>query len=265
VIRQLVPRALTDCDPCASIVTDAINNFVTDSNEICQSCTAAGCQYCTYPSLDGGLVVLCTSPSIATTLSNLCLNLGGSPYTSACGGGTGEAPTPAPAPAPVPTNTNIGSYTCDYSNDSCPFAHDKVCDAVSATVLFGYCPVNSDCLDCDPCQALRFQGCDTCVAAGCYWCASDALCLSTNPSIMQNKTTPQQLTCTSPDDYDQTCPSTDNTKIYNDPLYDAQNWVYEQIGVVDVWRSGISKFIRIACRGSYFSISCTSFSTLSCF
>jgi hypothetical protein len=227
-----------DCDPCASIVADAINNSITDSNEICQSCTASGCQYCTYPSLDGGLVALCTSPSIATTLSDLCLNLGGSPYTSTCGG-TGEAP------APAPTNTNIGSYTCDYSNDSCPFAQDKECDTGSTTFFSGYCSDNSDCVDCDPCQALRFQGCDTCVAAGCYWCASDALCLSTNPSIMQNETTPRQLTCTSPGDFVQTCPTTDSTNVFSDPLYDAQNWVYEQIGVVDVWRSGISTFIPI--------------------
>jgi hypothetical protein len=135
--------------------------------------------------------------------------------------------------------------TCDYSNDLCQYTQDNVCDAISATVLTGYCPQNSDCLDCDPCQALRFEGCDSCVAAGCYWCASDALCLSTNPSIQQNSTQPRQLTvtCSNPGDFVQTCPSVDGTTIFSDPLYKAQNWVYEQIGVVDVWKSGISKFL----------------------
>ena len=223
-----------DCDPCLSIVTDAISALITDSNEICQLCSAAGCQYCTYPSLDGSLVVFCTSPSIALNLPDICSSFGGSSYTDTCDGSV-------ETPAPSPKNTDIILSTCDYSNDSCEFSQDNVCDAVSATLLSGYCPENSDCLDCDPCQALRFDGCDTCVAAGCFWCASDALCLSTNPSILQNSARQRQLTCTNSDAFVQTCPTDNNAKVFSDPLYDSQSWVFEQIGVVDVWKSGISK------------------------
>ena len=226
-----------DCDPCVSIITDAINASIFDSNELCEICAAAGCQYCTYPdTLSGSIVVFCSSPSIALTLPDLCTSVGGSAYTDTCDG-TGETP------APSPKNTNITLSTCDYSNDSCQFSQDKVCDANSANAFSAYCPENTDCLDCDPCKTLRFDGCDTCVAAGCYWCASDALCLSTNPSIVQNSTQQRQLTCTNSNDFVQTCPTPDSTKIFSDPLYDAQSWVYEEIGVVDVWKSGISKFI----------------------
>ena len=226
-----------DCDPCVSIITDAINASIFDSNELCEICAAAGCQYCTYPdTLSGSIVVFCSSPSIALTLPDLCTSVGGSAYTDTCDG-TGETP------APSPKNTNITLSTCDYSNDSCQFSQDKVCDAISANAFSAYCPENTDCLDCDPCKTLRFDGCDTCVAAGCYWCASDALCLSTNPAIIQNSTMQRQLTCTNSDDYVQTCPTPDTSQIFSDPLYDAQSWVYEQIGVVDVWKSGISKFI----------------------
>jgi hypothetical protein len=230
-----------DCDPCTPIVTDAINAAITDSNEICGLCAAAGCLYCTFPTLDGNTAALCSSPSIAFAIPNVCINSGGSAYTDTCDGtGTGSTPAPVSAPSPI-SGTNAPLSTCDFSNDACEFAQDGECDAISATQLVGYCPENSDCLDCDPCQALRFEGCDTCVAAGCYWCASDALCLRMNPTFSQNSTR-TQLTCSNSGDFVQTCPTVDGTKIYSDPLYDAHNWVFEQIGVVDVWKSGISKF-----------------------
>jgi hypothetical protein len=229
-----------DCDPCLSIVL-APDSSITNSNEMCNLCTAAGCDYCTLPSDDGSdnVIPICTSSSIALSIPNLCSASGGSSYSNTCDG-------IATTPPPSPNTTIVTPSTCDFSTDLCEYAGDKVCDAPGSTSTgFGsaFCPRNSDCLDCDPCQELRYDGCDVCVAAGCYWCASDALCLSTNPFIDGNITSLQnQLSCTSASDFVWTCPMPDGTKVYNDPLYDAQNWVYEQIGVVDVWKSGISEF-----------------------
>jgi hypothetical protein len=77
-----------------------------------------------------------------------------------------------------PINTNF-SESCDYARDSCMHAMDGECNEGDS--IFKVCDPNTDCLDCDPCQQKRYDGCDACVAAGCYWCPLDSLCLSGNP------------------------------------------------------------------------------------
>jgi hypothetical protein len=233
-----------DCDPCQTIVNDAIDASIVDSDTVCDLCTAAGCLYCIAPALFGGLLAVCTSPAFASLLPNICVNSGGTEFLGTCSS-TVDTPTPAP------DDTNITLSTCDYANDSCLYTQDGFCDAAdgSSSFTFGICEPNSDCMDCDPCQRLRYDGCDVCVASGCYWCASDAVCLSSNPMSMASLrnssiTFRKQLTCTNSDDFTQTCPTSNiETNLYEDPLYDAQSWVYDQISVRDVWKSGISTFV----------------------
>jgi hypothetical protein len=236
-----------DCDPCQNIVIDAIASSITNVDQVCNLCTNAGCLFCTFTTLDGQNAALCTSPYIASSIPQVCTSLDGTPYTNTCTDSTVTTPSSSPP------DTNITLSTCDYANDSCMFAQDKVCDAIGSgsNIFGGYCEANSDCLDCDPCQVLRFDGCDACVKAGCYWCPYDALCVSSNPISNTNGNTstaspPLKLTCTNENDFVQTCPTVSSSgAFFNDPLYEAQNWVYEQIGVVDVWKSGISTFNHI--------------------
>jgi hypothetical protein len=228
-----------DCDPCQNIVTEAVASNVLAVTEICNLCVDAGCTYCTAPLSDGTVSAVCTSPYLASVVPNICINSGGSPFQNTCGsGGT---------PAPAPINTNV-SQSCDYANDSCTFAMDGECDAGDS--FFNVCDPNTDCIDCDPCQQKRYDGCDACVAAGCYWCPYDSLCLSGNPFAkgeIGNSANPfqKQFLCQSADDFTQTCPVS-NT-LFNDPLYEAENWVYDLIGVKPVWESGISKCLRCGC------------------
>jgi len=56
------------------------------------------------------------------------------------------------------------SQDCDLFNDPCQFALDLECDAGT------FCPVGSDCFDCDPFQEIRDQGCDACIANGGRYC-----------------------------------------------------------------------------------------------
>jgi hypothetical protein len=128
------------------------------------------------------------------------------------------------------------------------YAMDGACD--SGDGFFTACSPNSDCLDCDPCQLKRYDGCDACVAAGCYWCPFDSLCLSGNPLAtggFGNSSNPfqKQFLCNSAEDFTQTCPlSNSESYLFDDPLYDAESWVYDLIGVQQVWKSGISKFLE---------------------
>ena len=226
-----------DCDPCQNVVNDAYASNIFDPSSICNLCTDAGCTYCTAVGLDGSNLAVCTSPYLASVVPNICMNTGGSPFQNTCSS-VGVDPTPAPI-------SGNFSQTCDYSNDSCIFAVDGECDAGTGSFL-DICDPNTDCFDCDPCQQLRFDGCDACVSAGCFWCPLDSLCLSANPvaaGVFGNSSDPFQkvFSCTSADDFTQTCPAS-NSNLYNDPLNDAQNWIYDIIHVTDVWKSGISKF-----------------------
>lgn len=229
-----------DCDPCQQLVTEAMQNSTLDLDAICNICVDAGCSYCTAPALDGTIISVCTSPYLASVVPDICVSSGGSTFQETC---SGKNATPAPAP----TNTNF-SESCIYSRDSCLFALDGKCDSLADSDYL--CDPNSDCIDCDPCQQKRYDGCDACVAAGCHWCPFDALCLSGNPMLTGGIGTfsfpfPKKLSCTRAEDFTTTCPASNNdSNIYDDPLYDAQSWVYDLISVQDVWKSGISKYLQ---------------------
>lgn len=114
-----------------------------------------------------------------------------------------------------------------FSNDTCPFQFDGVCDAGVS------CALGTDCVDCDPCHAYRFDGCDNCTTAGCFWCGADALCVSVGSPL------PSQITC-KVTDFVSTCAiSTQN--VFSDPFYDAASWIFDLIKIKEVWQSGISK------------------------
>jgi hypothetical protein len=144
------------------------------------------------------------------------------------------APTMTPAMAPVKLAPVAPSYTCDSTKDTCPYKFDGACDAG------GICgaTTNSDCYDCDPCQAYRFQGCTACTAAkeGCVWCDADASCLSP-------KTTLPIFPQCQASNYTRTCASLANQP-FSDPLYGSMSWMYNLINVQNVWKSGISKSLR---------------------
>jgi hypothetical protein len=142
------------------------------------------------------------------------------------------APTPTVTSPNRPTAT-IGSYECDYANDSCLFPYDDVCDAGTA-----FCKAGSDCFDCDPCQALRLKGCNACTAAGCLWCGAEALCLSSTIGVLVPAAT---ISCKAAD-FVTTCDALESTDDdqFSDPLRESQNWVFEQVNIKAAWEMGYS-------------------------
>jgi len=190
-----------DCDP-----------FLQYRDLGCQGCIDNGGRYC-----ETGLgLSVCSSPEIAAALPNACINSsGGTAYMATC------------------DDEPISLDTCDVANDSCPYANDGECDAGV------FCAPNSDCYDCSPCMALRFDGCDACTAAGCLWCAADAACFPDYGGPI-----PSKLECTSAD-FVSTCPSTTNGNAFSDPLYESSNWIFDMIRVKPVWESGISKYYGV--------------------
>jgi len=171
----------------------------------CGECTSNGGSYCQTSNGEG----ICSSPQIATALPSYCQDDGGTAYTATC--------------EPI-------SDMCDAANDSCEFANDGECDAGI------YCAPNSDCYDCSPCTALRFDGCDACTAAGCLWCAADAACFPDYGWPL-----PSNLGCAAAD-FVSTCRIATNTNPFSDPLYESSNWIFDMIRVKPVWESGISKY-----------------------
>ena len=183
-----------DCDPCQSYRLGG-----------CDECTSNGCEWCTTVSGTG----VCSSSSIAATYPNACALNGGTEYSTTCEG--------------------VGRQVCDAENDPCVFKYDGICSANGVT-----CAENTDCFDCDPCQAYRFLGCEECAANGCLWCGKDSLCLSSASFL------PESVTCRA-SDFVTACPN-DSADLFSDPLFEAQSWIYNQINVQEVWESGISKF-----------------------
>jgi hypothetical protein len=94
------------------------------------------------------------------------------------------------------------------------------------------------------CESRRFEGCDSCVAAGCAWCTASAICADAALYVNQTNT----LLC----DFTTTCtlPPPD-AFVFTDPLVESQRWVYDLINVAPVWRAGYSKsslsFVRRHC------------------
>jgi hypothetical protein len=124
----------------------------------CETCTAAGCEYCHSTSINSGL---CASPEYAASAADTCTSFGGSGFESDC----------SLAVAP----------TCDAQNDKCNFKFDTICDQgypVSTPNCFA-----ADCLDCDPCMQNN-ESCQSCTTAGCMFCSTGLhnLCISAENS-----------------------------------------------------------------------------------
>jgi hypothetical protein len=93
------------------------------------------------------------------------------------------------------------------------------------------------------CETLRFQGCDACTASDCVWCGADAACFPAGQladALAMITMNDQVLTCTA-EDFSDTCPA--NSNFFPDPLFNAQDWIYDMINVKPVWEAGISKFL----------------------
>jgi hypothetical protein len=204
-----------DCDPCQTY-------------SACDECTQADCMWCS-----DGLSGQCSSSDAAKAYPNACGY--GTSYARTCsstsaGGGGGENATDDLVP---PT-----SYTCDGSGDTCPFTFNGECDANG----FICAAVNSDCFDCDPCRAYRFQGCEACASApeGCQWCGADASCKSPGVTI------PDTMFTCAESDFVTSCPAS-TTAFFSDPLYDAMVWLYDLVKVRPVWEAGYSKSLTVRC------------------
>lgn len=199
-----------DCDPCKA------NNSLG-----CDACTqTTGCMWC---SNGDDVTGQCSSTDSAKAFPNVC-GTSGTTFSSVCNGGGGGGTSTTP-------------YTCDATNDPCLYTMDGVCDANGLICALQ----DSDCVDCDPCQKYRFEGCEVCTGAseGCLWCDVDAMCKS--PGLVLPGT---MMTCAETD-FVSTCPAptTVGTLVFSDPLFGSMNWLYDQIKVKDVWASGISKLL----------------------
>lgn len=129
--------------------------------------------------------------------------------------------------------------TCDFNEDACPYPVEGICDAFDG----GPCPSGSDCFDCDPCQAHNLD-CQACVSNACYWCPSDAICISrplgesfwSAAALIEGT---QTSTCTAEADWVTHCDGED-INVFTDPLYSAQKWAYDLLNVEPVWKEGIT-------------------------
>lgn len=139
-------------------------------------------------------------------------------------------PTPTATPG-IATKRHLQPYedlSCDVFQDDCLWSGDGVCDRTD-----GFCTL--DCQDCDEC--LQFNAnCEQCSNHNCYWCPGDATCRNSDQYSFIGKAS----SCTATTNYLQ---GLDNTclveqQLFNDPLYEAQSWVYRSINVEDVWRMG---------------------------
>jgi hypothetical protein len=162
-----------DCDPCMQYYPS------------CEQCVAQGCLYC-----ETGLgTAICSSPDIASAKSQVCINEGGTPYSSICGSGT------------VPPVSS-----CSPETDTCTSKNDGQCDAGGVN-----CPAGTDCFDCDPCQAYK-DDCDLCTKAGCMYCSTDTGSVCNSPALA-NATVCADKGGTG---YVSTCPAQNVCNISND-------------------------------------------------
>jgi subtilisin family serine protease len=136
---------------------------------------------------------------------------------------------------------------CDPFNDPCPLAGDGLCKSISESFdPDGLCLLSTtDCYDCDPCAINSYTSCGTCTAqAGCYWCPTDAMCLSRPYASFPDPVFGQTLgTCTTTDDWISTCDAAAaaaNSNPYSDPLYDSVRWAFDMINIQPVWEQGLT-------------------------
>lgn len=214
-----------DCDPC-------MQYRGTD----CQTCTSAGCHWCAH---SNPLYQSCHSPEIAQLLPDSCaVTLNG--YVS--------------------SNLTCPSKTCAYLDgqlvpDTCFLAFDGICDQGTTSVADGgdgiseTCGFNTDCFDCDPCHDNDFTTCEQCTADGnCNWCSLEGTCFAKDKTWTAGARIRLNgdmfvLTCQA-QDYAfaaNECAALEATNVFADPLYDANQWIFDLIDVEPVWRQGICK------------------------
>jgi subtilisin family serine protease len=217
-----------DCDPCQAYASSCAACTTTTT----AAAAANKCVWCAVPSLG---ISVCSSELIAAIVPNICINSGsdGTSYQSTCANDDDSSSTPGTNTSTTTPGTSTD--TCDLLEDACPLQLNGKCEANGIS-----CPYNSDCFDCDPCMAYRFDGCATCVAANCLWCEDDAVCVSKDGQIM-----PEFFTCDVDTGFSSTCPTPTSTPFYPDPFYPAQLWMYELINVLPVWESGISTYAEL--------------------
>lgn len=80
---------------------------------------------------------------------------------------------------------------------------------------------------------------------GCHYCPSDGTCYNSNTYNF----TPKSQSCVTPESYlvgGNVCSLSPDDDFFTDPLYEAQQWVYDMIRIVPVWTKGYSgKGIRV--------------------
>ena len=112
-------------------------------------------------------------------------------------------PQPVPVPRPVPQAVPApvsSSGTCDIYSDPCTLRFNLVCNAGRS------CPAGTDCFDCDPLQAYRNMGCETCVAKGGEYCLTGkGVPFCSSPDIARK--VPKACTATGGSEYSSICPS----------------------------------------------------------
>lgn len=133
-------------------------------------------------------------------------------------------------------------WTCNVRNDPCPFPLQF--NGICQSSFVEECK-NGDCYDCDPCRQYRLD-CASCLDNGCYWCPGDASC-SGSPLY------PQLLGLTAEDDGGVAClvpadyqseqcaaaaATDDDGDFFSDPLFAAQEWVFNLINVQPAWEDG---------------------------
>jgi len=127
--------------------------------------------------------------------------------------------------------------TCDHLADTtCDWKYDKECDALSLPQC-----ATGDCFDCDACLTFSYN-CNVCVAAGCFWCPGDAVCLTQalGPEVW-DLNPEKSPSCRLEADWKTTCEAVNPAdNVFTDPLYDAMKWSYQLINVEQVWRDGIT-------------------------
>ena len=99
------------------------------------------------------------------------------------------------------------------------------------------------------CEASHYD-CYGCLRKGCYWCPTDGLCFE-KPEYVERDENKQKLwpdrfhNCKTPESFTQTTCTTPYN-FFEDPLYSAQNWIFQAVKIVPVWERGyFGKGIRV--------------------
>lgn len=128
------------------------------------------------------------------------------------------------------------AQTCEFIGDTCGLLFNGVCDADS-----GACPANTDCFDCDPCAEWKFD-CEACTANGCHYCATDTVCSS--QALLEDFWAPFdgqiKTGCSTASDWTTTACGVNTDNVYSDPLYSANEWLFDQLNVRPVWEQGFT-------------------------